>query len=661
MVKVKMYYLLVFVLFGCYNTVFSQCAAPPPFLGNDTSFCEGQSITLDAGSGYATYLWDNNSISQTRSVFQPGTYWVTVGSLESNLVVNGDFEQGNTGFSTDYIVGSGGSYGQLTYEGTYAVSSSPSLVHTNFNNCTDQTPAPGTQMLVVNGSGTPNTNVWCQTISVTPNTDYQFSSWVGSALDDPNVAQLQFSINGMALGGIFSPSALGCQWGQFFQVWNSGTNTSAQICIVNQNTSNSGNDFILDEISFAPLCYQSDTINVTELPKPVINVGPNDTICTGETASITASSLNTSLTYTWNPGAINGSTLNVSPNNSTIYNVTAIDTNGCISDLTNRTVVVQNGPNVSIVADNDTLCSGEAVQLTAQSSTSGLTYSWNPPNSVTSVLVDTPNSSTNYSVIAEDQQGCKGYDTISVHVIPPLQVNISGDLSICEGESTTLTATGNQTGMTFEWSDQSTSDQLTVSPTSTQSYAVQAFYENCPSVQDDVEVQVYQIPTVTAPENIEVCSGETVSATGQTSIPGSTIYWLPSQEQGSTYTFQPQGSEFIYLYADNNGCISTIDSFYVEVVYGCNVEVPNVFTPNGDNLNDVFTLISQNGIETIECTLLNRWGEVIRSFDTVLFAWDGTNNRGEDVSEGTYFYRIKGKTVSGKTFEKQGFVELVRE
>jgi len=660
MVKEKIYYLLVFVLFGSYNTVFSQCTAPPPFLGNDTSFCEGQSITLNAGSGYATYFWDNNTTSQTRSVFQAGTYWVTVSSLEPNLVVNGDFEQGNTGFSTDYVVGTGGAYGQLTNEGTYAVSSSPNLVHTNFSNCTNHTPAPGTQMLVVNGSGTPNTNVWCQTISVTPNTDYQFSSWVGSALTDPNVAQLQFSINGIAIGGIFSPSSSGCQWGQFYQVWNSGSNTSAQICIVNQNTTNAGNDFILDDINFSALCYQSDTINVTELPRPVINVGPNDTICSGETASITASSSNSPLTYTWNPGNISGATLNVSPTSSTIYNVTAADTNGCVSNLINRTVVVQSGPNVSIVADNDTICSGDAVQLTAQSSVSGVTYAWDPPNSTTSILVDSPNASTDYSVIAEDQQGCMGYDTISIHVIPPLQVDISGNVSICEGEFTTLTATGNLAGMTFEWSDQSVLDQITVNPGSTQSYSVEASYENCPSVQDQVEVQVNAIPTVNAPEDLEICFGETVTVSGQSSIAGSTIYWLPNQVQGSTYTIQPQGSEFVYLYADNNGCISPTDSFFVEVVYGCNVEVPNVFTPNGDNSNDAFTLISQNGIKTLECLIINRWGQTIRTFDTATFSWDGTNDRGEDVSEGTYFYRITGETVSGNLFEKQGFVELVR-
>ena len=203
-------------------------------LGPDTlGMCQGNSLVLDAGN-HTGYLWDDNSTSQTRTINAAGTYDVIVYALGDNLIINGDFEQGNTGFTTDYTLGTGGTWGQLSNEGTYAINTSPSNVHNNFSNCQDHTVAPGTQMMIVNGPNTPNTEVWCQSIPVQQNTDYQFSTWVASALNNSNVAQLQFNINSTTLGAVFAPQPTGCIWSEYFQTWNSGIQTTADICIVNQ-------------------------------------------------------------------------------------------------------------------------------------------------------------------------------------------------------------------------------------------------------------------------------------------------------------------------------------------------------------------------------------------------------------------------------------------
>src|SRR5690606_34530411 len=146
--------------------------------------------------------------------------------------------------------------------------------HNNFPSCQDHTPAPGTQMLVVNGSSVPNTSVWCQTVAVSPNTDYNFSAWASSAENSQIVAELQFNINSSPLGGIFSPPSTSCTWTPFNETWNSGISTSANICIKNQNIQPSGNDFMLDDISFAPICYKYDTIVISSTPSPVISASP---------------------------------------------------------------------------------------------------------------------------------------------------------------------------------------------------------------------------------------------------------------------------------------------------------------------------------------------------------------------------------------------------
>jgi len=306
------------------NFTISIGTMPPVFLGNDTSLCVGQSLVLNAGN-YDNYLWNNGSTAATRTITTSGTYSVRVGTLGSNQIINGNFESGATGFTTSYIPGNGGAYGLLSNPGTYAISSSPNLTHVNFVSCQDVTPAPGTNMFIVNGSSLPNTSVWCQTIPVQPNTGYQFGTYVASAITGTNVAQLQFSINNSTLGPAFSPSTNGCVWNQFAQTWNSGMTTTAQICIVNQNTSSGGNDFMLDEITFRPICYKYDTIVVNFSPLPVVNLGADQQLCIGTPVTLDAG--NPAFQFTWNTS---DSTQQIIVDSAGTYSVTVTNSIGCI-------------------------------------------------------------------------------------------------------------------------------------------------------------------------------------------------------------------------------------------------------------------------------------------------------------------------------------------
>lgn len=318
---------------------------PEVDLGNDTTLCTGQTMTLNAGV-YDTYQWNNGSTNATKYVSSPGgLYWVKVGTLGANQIVNGNFESGNSGFTTQYIPGGGGAWGLLSNPGTYAITSSPNLVHNNFNNCTDHTPNPGTQQLVVNGASTPNTDVWCQTVPVQPNTTYQFGTWVTSVENGQPVAQLQFSINNTPLGSVFSPSMNGCNWSQFTQTWASGAMTSAEICIVNQNVAGGGNDFALDDITFRPICYSIDSIYVTYSAPPVVNLGPDQFHCEGTTVTLDAQNAGSS--FLWNTGETT-QTLDVTTTGT--HSVTVTNPSGCsASDAVTVTFETQ------LAAGNDSL------------------------------------------------------------------------------------------------------------------------------------------------------------------------------------------------------------------------------------------------------------------------------------------------------------------
>jgi hypothetical protein len=106
-------------------------------------------------------------------------------------------------------------------------------------------------------------------------------------------------------------------------------------------------------------------------------------------------------------------------------------------------------------------------------------------------------------------------------------------------------------------------------------------------------------------------------------------------------------------------CGVSIDTATINF-YFCDIEVPNVFTPNNDGSNDYFQLLFFGGIKTFNCTILNRWGQVIREYDNPAFMWDGKDEAGDDVVEGVYFYIAKAVSNGGNEIMKHGNVTLVR-
>lgn len=255
-------------------------------LPSEIVVCEPGSTTLnpDINNAFLTAQWspttgisDPTSATTTLTVSSSETYTLTIESISTTeLIFNGDFSMGDVGFTSDYIYGTGGGVGLLSNEGQYAIADNAGDTHNQFADCDDHT--GGGNMMVVNASGDLS-NLWCQQITVSTNTDYQFSAWVASVTSQ-NPAQLQFSINGVLLGSPFNATSQTCQWQPFFADWNSGNTTDAEICIVNSNLTPAGNDFALDDISFRERCTTTATIDIVLADLLADIDGPTD-FCTG--------------------------------------------------------------------------------------------------------------------------------------------------------------------------------------------------------------------------------------------------------------------------------------------------------------------------------------------------------------------------------------------
>jgi gliding motility-associated-like protein len=406
----------------------------------------------------ATYQWtpttglnDPTSANPIATVNNTTTYTVAVSAVDTvNLVNNGDFESGNTGFTTSYGPGTGGAWGLLSSAGTYAISSNPNLTHTNYAACNDHT-IGGVNMLVANGATSFNTNIWCQTIPVNPNTTYTFGMWATAVVTGfPPI--LRASFNNVAASSM-AVSATTCNWQFYTATWSSGTATSVNICITNLQILNSGNDFAIDDITFFETCQKTAGVTIEVASDNVTSI--DTSICNGE--NILAG------------GAIQ--------TEAGTYYDTLTAASGCDSIIATQLAIQQ--PDKPQLGADTTLCGNEDFTILSSNSTN-VSFLWNDNSSDSALTV---NQAGTYILQVTDGLGCMNADTIQVNYNPYPIVNLGNDTTLCLGDERVLRATQDQIA-TYLWQDGATSSTYVVQePGGT--YSVNVTMENC-SVSDEI-------------------------------------------------------------------------------------------------------------------------------------------------------------------------------
>lgn len=132
-----------------------------------------------------------------------------------------------------------------------------------------------------------------------------------------------------------------------------------------------------------------------------------------------------------------------------------------------------------------------------------------------------------------------------------------------------------------------------------------------------------------------------------------------SNLQNPTYTFSGNGSENVCLYTQNtNGCADTICKTY-DISLIEYVTIPNVFTPDGDGINDYF-FISNSGLKEYKLEIFNRWGVKVFEAESANVEWDGRSTAGIELSDGTYYFILKAVSQTTKDYSTNGFIQLLK-
>jgi len=359
--------------------------------------------------------------------------------------------------------------------------------------------------------------------------------------------------------------------GGVFYSWMPTTGLNCSLCANPVATPNQNTTYTVT-VTDANNCVNIDSVHIEVEPAINLALSPNASICAGDSISLTASGASN---YQWSPaGSLSDSTgamVVASPSSTTTYTVNAVSSSGLCNSSGTINIKVNPKPNLQINPMIANICSGGSVELIASGA---VNYNWLPSSGLNTSTNDTviasPASTTTYTLIADNANGCYDSAFVTVQVSTALHVfiNPSAD-SICPGSTTTLSAFG---ATTYQWSpstglDTTAGAMVNASPATTTVYTVigQGGSGLCADTVN-IEVVVFPAPNATFQYNDSICAGNNVSIT--VIMPGlNQLLVSPSgMVNGNTITDTP-GSDIIYniTATDSNHC-SIVQNISVSVL-----------------------------------------------------------------------------------------------
>jgi len=414
-------------------------------------------------------------------------------------------------------------------------------------------------------------------------------------------------------------------------------------------------------------CTGTDTVQVSIRPTPEVVVATSaDSVCQGMTALLTATG---ALQYHWLPGGESSSAISVQPSALTTYTVIGTNAGGCKDTAT---VEVGTYPLLEMTASPDvTICEGASTELSASGAQA---YTWSPAATLSSPTGSStlalPDTTTTYTVIGTDQNGCQDTASILVTVVPVQPTTAGPGGTICKGQEWQLSASG---GTAYSWFpatglSSDTAANPVAAPDVTTTYTVSITQGECLTETHEVTVTVQPTAHVELGNDTSILAGTGIQLTPAYEHVDHFL-WTPTEslncaDCAAPYATPAATTTYTVFATNAYGCNDT-DAITITVSCdGSQLWVPNTFSPNADGNNDRF-YARGNGVSRIESfRVFNRWGEVVYEArdiptDDINFSWDGTY-KGKLLSPDVFVYLIQATCGKGETITLKGDINLIR-
>ena len=445
------------------------------FSASQANVCVGNSVSFTdlTTNSPTSWIWNfgdgssSNLQNPTHTYLNPGTYTVSLTATNAN--------GSNTETKSDYIT--------VYPDPVVSLITPTDIICFGANN--------GSIDLSVSGGTSPYTFSWSNfettedisnlsdgTYTVTITDDNSCTADTFAIVNEPTAISISETIVNATCNascdGSITLSVTGGNPSYSF-LWNPGGETT-------QNIANLCAGTYSVELTDGNGCTANSSYTITE-PAPVtVNAGSDITICDGNSVTLSGSGANS---YSWDNGITDGVAF-IPGLGITTYTVTGTDADGC-SNTDDIVVTVNALPNVNAGSDN-TICDGNSVTLSGSGANS---YSWDNGLGAGQSHSVSPSFITTYTVTGTDADGCSNTDDIVVTVNALPNVNAGSDITICDGNSVTLSGSG---ANSYSWDNGITDGVAFIPGLGITTYTVTGTDANGCSNTDQVDVIVNALP-----------------------------------------------------------------------------------------------------------------------------------------------------------------------
>ncbi len=527
-----------------------QQATPGISAGGATTFCEGDSVTLNAPFGFDGYLWSNGATTQSTVVYDSGSYscqvinsfgCISSSSVNISITVNPSPDAPEITFSNSLSFCNGDSI-TLTAEAGFPVY--------NWSN------GATTQSITVYSSGVFSCFVSdanaCISPSSTPVTITEYAP-----VNTPTI-----SLSGAADFCAGDSVILSAPNGFDSYLWSNGA-TTQNITVYDVGTFTCVVGDINNCIS-SPSAPVSVLINPNP-NEPVIQASGSATFCEGDSVTLNVSA---GFDYLWSDGSTSQSITVFESGN---YTCTITNAFGCssFSDVFSTTMNPLPVQPTLTLSGNTEFCQGDSIQITAPA---GFNYLWSTGASTQSITIY--NTTSNINCQLEDINGCisplSDMVDVLVNPLPPVPViDTIGNTTLCAGEMLELQAPA---GYDYLWSTGETTSSISIESTGLYSLTIQDTNSCLNTTISPIEITVNPLPAtpvITANGATSFCEGDNVILTA----PAGFVSYLWNTGETTQSIFVEESGSFTCVVTDNNACQSDL-SDAINTLVNPNPETP---------------------------------------------------------------------------------------
>jgi gliding motility-associated-like protein len=548
---------------------------------------------------------------------------------------------------------------QAPLDGQYTVSSNLMQLG-SFHNATDHTGNPNGKALIINAAFDSGLFYQIPIGGLCINNSYEFSAFLMNVYDSASgvctsneiPVNVRFQIWDETDTELLAEGDTGDIFGTSSPIWRPFALTfttlpgqdSVILKMLNNGVGGCGNDLAIDDIIFKSCGDLTEIVNESGVNN--LQFCEDESLTDLVLKARTEFNIYNSPNYQWQNSQDGVNWSNIPGETTDELIIPEVSTNQFY-----RTLVAEDVANVSNITCNSissvfevnliefidpmslgdvTSCGGEITSIAVQSNPN-ISVDWydSPTGGVLleqNSFIYSPESNGTYFAEATTTEGnCTNPNRVAIQYTDFDTPNLNDEtLRVCENESVTLSE--NFSDVQYLWSNGETGNSITVD--SAGAYNLQLTTEDGCSVSKTYFVENYVNPIIS---NISQIDDSLII---ELSTEGDFSYSI----DGNTYQNQPvfnnlTGGLYTIYIRENNGCKIVTEDF----VY---ILIPEFFTPNGDNINDVFQIGGDTNFDEFEVIIFDRFGKVLIQSNEAPFQWNGTYN-GRNLPSDDYWYRIK--------------------